>query len=75
RPISEYRLCFPSDMTLHDRLPSSGITRLHQYYAVIRLPATRLPSSRYWIVLLVTFYSTDSPFYQSNKQKALLDEI
>ena len=35
----------PFDITLHDRLPSGGITRFHQYYAVIRLPASCLPSS------------------------------
>ena len=31
-----------------DRLPSSGITRLHWYYAIIRLPTGYLPSSLYY---------------------------
>lgn len=44
-PTSECRLCFPFDMTLRDRLPSRCITLLLRYYAVIRLPATRLPFS------------------------------
>src|SRR6266545_3864338 len=44
-PVPEYGRCFTGSLRWRRRLPSTRVTRLHRYYAAIRLPPRLLPSS------------------------------
>jgi len=68
-----------TDLTIRDRLSSSRVTRLHRYYAIIRLPVSRLPSSRYYClsgILASLQDETGSPGLPSilNLQHAMLSD-